>query len=355
MIRRIYVEKKPMFAIKANELMDEMRDYLGIKADNVRVLIRYDVENVSDATFAKAKDTVFSEPPVDNVYEENFPHNNSDFCFTVEYLPGQFDQRADSAEQCVKLLNDSENPIIKSATTYVISGSLTEEQRQAVVKHCVNPVDSRVTDEPKPDTLEDHFDEPADVITFDGFKDMAEPKLKELYDGLGLAMTFADFKHIQHYFHDEEHRDPTMTEIRVLDTYWSDHCRHTTFATELKDVKFDEGYYKPLIEGAFQQYLADHKEQYAGRTDKFVCLMDIGTLAAKRLKKAGILDDQEPSDEINACSIVVPVVIDGNKEEWLINFKNETHNHPTEIEPFGGPPTCLRGCIRDRLSGRTYD
>lgn len=354
MIRRIYVEKKPMFAIKANELMDEMRDYLGIKADNVRVLIRYDVENVSDATFAKAKDTVFSEPPVDNVYEENFPHNNSDFCFTVEYLPGQFDQRADSAEQCVKLLNDSENPIIKSATTYVISGSLTEEQRQAVVKHCVNPVDSRVTDEPKPDTLEDHFDEPADVITFDGFKDMAEPKLKELYDGLGLAMTFADFKHIQHYFHNEEHRDPTMTEIRVLDTYWSDHCRHTTFATELKDVKFDEGYYKPLIEGAFRQYLADHKEQYAGRTDKFVCLMDIGTLAAKRLKKAGILDDQEPSDEINACSIVVPVVIDGNKEEWLINFKNETHNHPTEIEPFGGAATCLGGCIRDPLSGRTY-
>ena len=354
MIRRIYVEKKPMFAIKANELMDEMRDYLGIKADNVRVLIRYDVENVSDATFAQAKQTVFSEPPVDDVYEENFPHSDSDFCFTVEYLPGQFDQRADSAEQCVKLLNDSENPIIKSATTYVISGNLTETQREAVVKHCVNPVDSRVTDEPKPDTLEEHFDEPADVITFDGFKDMAEPKLKELYGGLGLAMTFADFKHIQRYFHDEEHRDPTMTEIRVLDTYWSDHCRHTTFATELKDVKFDEGYYKPLLENAFKQYLADHKEQYVGRTDKFVCLMDIGTLAAKRLKKAGILDDQEPSDEINACSIVVPVVIDGNKEEWLINFKNETHNHPTEIEPFGGAATCLGGCIRDPLSGRTY-
>ncbi len=356
MVRRIFVEKKAPFAVKAKELKNEMSEYLGIEAEEVRVLIRYDVENVSDATFAQAKQTVFSEPPVDNIYDEDFPHKADDFCFTVEYLPGQFDQRADSAEQCVKLLNDSEEPIIKSATTYVISSSssLSRESRESIIKHCVNPVDSRVTDEPKPATLEDHFDEPADVITFDGFKDMAEPKLKELYDGLGLAMTFADFKHIQRYFHDEEHRNPTMTEIRVLDTYWSDHCRHTTFATELKDVHFDDGFYRPLIEGAFQQYLADHKEHYAGRTDKFVCLMDIGTLAAKRLKKAGILDDQEPSDEINACSIVVPVVIDGNKEEWLINFKNETHNHPTEIEPFGGAATCLGGCIRDPLSGRTY-
>ena len=358
MVRRIFVEKKTPYAVKAKELKNEMSEYLGIEAEEVRVLIRYDIENVSDSTYEKAKGTVFSEPPVDDVYEEEFPHKTDDFCFTVEYLPGQFDQRADSAEQCVKLLNDAEEPIIKSATTYVISGvsgkTGTTGWQEAIIKHCVNPVDSRVTDEPKPATLEDHFDEPADVIVFDGFSTMAESKLKELYDGLGLAMTFADFKHIQRYFHDEEHRDPTMTEIRVLDTYWSDHCRHTTFATELKDVKFDEGYYKPLIEGAFKQYLADHKEQYASRTDKFVCLMDIGTLAAKRLKKAGILDDQEPSDEINACSIVVPVVIDGNKEEWLINFKNETHNHPTEIEPFGGAATCLGGCIRDPLSGRTY-
>ncbi len=356
MVKRVYVEKKAPYAIKAKELKDEMSEYLGIYAENVRVLIRYDVENVGDDTFRKALETVFSEPPVDDLYEEDFPHKDSDFCFTVEYLPGQFDQRADSAEQCVKLLNDSEEPIIKSATTYVITTKtgMTDEAKEKIIKHCVNPVDSRVTDAPKPETLEDHFDEPADVIVFDGFKDMAEAKLHELYDSLGLAMTFADFKHIQRYFKDEEHRDPTMTEIRVLDTYWSDHCRHTTFATELKDVKFDDGYYRPLIEGAFQQYLADHKEQYIGRTDKYVCLMDIGTLAAKRLKKAGYLDDQEPSDEINACSIVVPVTIDGNKEEWLINFKNETHNHPTEIEPFGGAATCLGGCIRDPLSGRTY-
>ena len=360
MVRRIYVEKKAPYAVKAKELKEEMRDYLGIDAEEVRVLVRYDVENVSDATFRTALTTVFSEPPVDNVYEEQFPHNEHDFCFTVEYLPGQFDQRADSAEQCVKLLNDSEEPIIKSATTYVVSGvesgkwKAENEWQQAIVAHCVNPVDSRRADGPKPETLEEKFDEPADVAVLEGFKEMAEPQLKELYGSLGLAMTMADFQHIQRYFHDEEHRDPTMTEIRVLDTYWSDHCRHTTFATELKDIVFDDGFYRPLIEGAFQQYLQDHKEHYTGRNDKYVSLMDIGTLAAKRLKKAGILDDQEPSDEINACSIVVPVKIDGVEEEWLINFKNETHNHPTEIEPFGGAATCLGGCIRDPLSGRTY-
>ena len=353
-VRRIYVEKKPEYSIKAKELLSELNNYLNIKADKVRVLIRYDIENLSDETYRKSLNTVFSEPPVDSVYEETFPKEASDYVFSVEYLPGQFDQRADSAEQCVRLLNDSETPIIRSATTYVISGTLSESEKESIEKHCINPVDSRKTDEQKPETLVEHFDEPSDVIVFNGFKDMAEAALKELYDSLGLAMTFADFKHIQRYFHDEERRDPSMTEIRVLDTYWSDHCRHTTFATELKSVTFDDGKYRPLIEGAFQQYLSDHKEQYASRDDKYVCLMDIGTIAAKRLKKAGILDDQEPSDEINACSIVVPVVIDGNKEEWLINFKNETHNHPTEIEPFGGAATCLGGCIRDPLSGRTY-
>ena len=354
MIRRIFVEKKADFAIAAKELKDEMAEYLGITSENVRVLVRYDIENLSDETYEKAKMTVFSEPPVDDVYEEEFPHEAGDFVFSVEYLPGQFDQRADSAEQCVCLLNPAEQPIIRSAKTYVISGALTDEQREAVVKHCVNPVDSRVTSDEKPETLAEHYDEPADVHIFDGFKDMPEAELKALYESLGLAMTFADFLHIQRYFHDEEHRDPSMTEIRVLDTYWSDHCRHTTFATELTDVQFDEGYYRPLIENAFQQYLADHKDQYAGRTDKYVCLMDIGTLAAKRIRKMGLLDDQEVSDEINACSIVVPVKMDGKTEEWLINFKNETHNHPTEIEPFGGAATCLGGCIRDPLSGRTY-
>ena len=359
MIRRIFVEKKKPFAVAAKELKEEMEKYLGIVPEagqdlEVRALMRYDIENLSDETYQKAKSTVFSEPPVDILYEEEFPHSEEDFVFTVEYLPGQFDQRADSAVQCVCLLNPAEQPVIKSATTYVISGNLTSEQREAVIKHCVNPVDSRVTDSPKPETLAEHYDEPADVKIFDGFATMPEDELKELYGSLGLAMTFADFLHIQRYFRDEEKRDPSMTEIRVLDTYWSDHCRHTTFATELTDVKFDEGEYRPLIEAAFQQYLADHKEQYEGRTDKYVCLMDVGTLAAKRLRKAGLLNDQEVSDEINACSIVVPVRMDGKNEEWLVNFKNETHNHPTEIEPFGGAATCLGGCIRDPLSGRTY-
>ncbi len=353
-VRRIYVEKKEDYAVKAAELFDELKNYLGIEATKVRVLIRYDIENVSDATYQNAKITVFSEPPVDNVYEESFPLHDNDFHFSVEYLPGQFDQRADSAEQCVKLLNENEEPVIKSATTYVISGTLTDEQKQAIVKHCINPVDSRLTDEQKPETLVTHFDEPADVAIIDGFKDMAEPDLRKLYDSLGLAMTFNDFRHIQNYFHGEEHRNPTMTEIRVLDTYWSDHCRHTTFATELKNITFDDGYYRPLIENAFNRYLADHREQYADRTDKYVSLMDIGTLAAKRIRKAGKLEDQEVSDEINACSIVVPIEVDGKIEEWLVNFKNETHNHPTEIEPFGGAATCLGGCIRDPLSGRTY-
>jgi phosphoribosylformylglycinamidine synthase len=359
MIRRIFVEKKKSFAVAAKELKEEMEKYLGIVPEagqdlEVRALMRYDIENLSDETYQKAKSTVFSEPPVDILYEEEFPHSEEDFVFTVEYLPGQFDQRADSAVQCVCLLNPAEQPVIKSATTYVISGNLTSEQREAVIKHCVNPVDSRVTDSPKPETLAEHYEEPADVKIFDGFATMPEDELKELYGSLGLAMTFADFLHIQRYFRDEEKRDPSMTEIRVLDTYWSDHCRHTTFATELTDVKFDEGEYRPLIEAAFQQYLADHKEQYEGRTDKYVCLMDVGTLAAKRLRKAGLLNDQEVSDEINACSIVVPVRMDGKNEEWLVNFKNETHNHPTEIEPFGGAATCLGGCIRDPLSGRTY-
>ncbi|MBR0072620.1 MAG: hypothetical protein IJP95_02165, partial [Bacteroidales bacterium] len=291
-VRRIYVEKKEDYAVKAAELHDEMKNYLGIEADKVRVLIRYDIENVSDATYQNAKITVFSEPPVDMVYEESFPKNDDDFVFSVEYLPGQFDQRADSAEQCVKLLNENEEPVIKSATTYVISGTLTDEQKQAIVKHCVNPVDSRLTDEQKPETLVTHFDEPADVAIIDGFKDMAEPDLRKLYDSLGLAMTFNDFRHIQNYFHGEEHRNPTMTEIRVLDTYWSDHCRHTTFATELKNITFDDGFYRPLIENAFNNYLADHREQYTGRSDKYVSLMDIGTLAAKRIRKAGKLEDQ---------------------------------------------------------------
>ena len=353
-VRRVYVEKKPDFAVKAKELKHEIKHYLGITTvEAVRVLIRYDVENISEETYKKALYTVFSEPPVDDIYEEVFDYGNARV-FTVEFLPGQFDQRADSAEQCVKLLNENEEPIIRSAITYVIEGNITDEQFEAIKKHCINPVDSRAIGMEKPETLVQEFDDPADVIIFDGFKDMAEDKLKELYSSLNLAMTFKDFLHIQNYFKNEEKRDPSMTEIRVLDTYWSDHCRHTTFSTELKNVKFDDGFYRTPIENTYKDYLNTFSNIYKDRNDKFVCLMDLALLAMKRLKAEGKLDDQEESDEINACSIVVPVEVDGKTEEWLVNFKNETHNHPTEIEPFGGAATCLGGAIRDPLSGRGY-
>ena len=353
-VRRIYVEKKDAYAVKAKDLKKQFKDYLGIKADNVRVLTRYDMEGVSEDTYNKAKVTIFSEPPIDVVYEESFPMNEKEKCFSQEFLPGQFDQRADSAEQCVKLLNEEETPVIKTATTYVVEGDVTEEQMQTIREYVVNPVDSRITDETKPETLVTNFEEPADVKIFDGFKDMPEAELKALYDSLGLAMTIKDFEHIQNYFKNEEHRDPSMTEIRVLDTYWSDHCRHTTFSTELTNVAFDDGYYKDVIAETYDRYVGATKEMYKGRDDKFVCLMDIALMAMKELKKAGKLDDQEESDEINACSIVVPVKVDGVEEEWLVSFKNETHNHPTEIEPFGGAATCLGGAIRDPLSGRSY-
>ena len=354
-VRRVYVEKKPDFAVQAKDLKHEIHSYLGIsEVTGVRVLIRYDVEHISDEVFEKACKTVFSEPPVDTLYRESFKTDPEDRVFSVEFLPGQFDQRADSAVQCVKFLKEDEEPIIKSATTYVIEGNITDEQFEAIKNHCINPVDSRETGMEKPETLETHFDEPEDVKIFEGFQEMPEEELKKLYDSLNLAMTFKDFLHIQKYYKNEEKRDPSVTEIRVLDTYWSDHCRHTTFSTELKHVTFGEGDYRKPMEATYEEYLQDHKEIFKGRTDKFVCLMDLALMAMRKLKKEGKLEDQEESDEINACSIVVPVEIDGKTEEWLVNFKNETHNHPTEIEPFGGAATCLGGAIRDPLSGRTY-
>ena len=354
-VRRVYVEKKPSFAVKAKELKNEISSYLGIKTVTaVRVLIRYDVENISDDVFEKACHTVFAEPPVDDLYLEKFEAADGAHIFSVEFLPGQFDQRADSAVQCVQFLDENAQPIIRSATTYVIEGDITEEEFEAIKNHCINPVDSRETGLQKPETLVTEFKDPEDVKIFDGFRDMEEAPLKELYSSLNLAMTFKDFLHIQNYFKNEEKRDPSMTEIRVLDTYWSDHCRHTTFSTELTQVKFDEGDYKTPIVDTYNRYLSDREVLYKGRDDKFVCLMDLALMAMKKLKSEGKLQDQEESDEINACSIVVPVDVNGKEEEWLINFKNETHNHPTEIEPFGGAATCLGGAIRDPLSGRTY-
>ena len=357
-VRRVYVEKKSDFAVQAKDLKHEIRSYLGIKdVEDVRVLIRYDVENISDEVFEKACNGIFAEPPVDTLYRNEFDLAEGARVFSVEFLPGQFDQRADSAVQCIQFLKEDEQPIIKTATTYVVTGKdgvISEEEFAAIKAHCINPVDSREAVEEIPETLVTNFDEPEDVIVFDGFKDMDEAELKELYRSLNLAMTFKDFLHIQKYFKGEEDRDPTMTEIRVLDTYWSDHCRHTTFSTELTEVFFGDGDYREPMEETYRRYLADHSEIFKGREDKFVCLMDLALMAMRKLKREGKLEDQEESDEINACSIVVPIKVDGVEEEWLVNFKNETHNHPTEIEPFGGAATCLGGAIRDPLSGRTY-
>ncbi len=350
-VRRIYVEKKKEYAIKAKELQQEIKEYLNIPVSNIRILIQYDIENIGESVYQNARHTVFSEPPVDVLYEEKFPVSDKEQVFRVEYLPGQFDQRADSAEQCIKLLNEVEEPIIHTATIYVIEGTLADEDLERIKAYCINPVDSREAKEEKPKSLFIKFEEPKDVEILRGFLDMEEGALKQRYDSLNLAMTFQDFKHIQKYFQ-EEQRDPSITEIRVLDTYWSDHCRHTTFSTELKKVEFDEGYYKETMEHAYQLYLQDKKD--LNREHKFTCFMDIALMAMRKIKAEGGLADQEESEEINACSIVVPVEIDGKTEEWLVSFKNETHNHPTEIEPFGGAATCLGGAIRDPLSGRSY-
>lgn len=354
-VRRIYVEKKSPYAVRAQELQEEIKDYLAIDTlEQVRVLIRYDLENISEETLQKALGTVFSEPPVDCLYSEEFPKNEKDYVFSVEYLPGQFDQRADSAVQCVKLLSSEEEPVIGCATTYVLSGSLTEEEYQKIKAYCINPVDSREAGEGKPGTLEASFAEPEDVAVLTGFIAMRSEELKELYASLNLAMTVKDFLHVQKYFAGEEKRDPSLTEIRVLDTYWSDHCRHTTFLTELTDIKIEEGFFQKPIEDSYRRYREDYQALYQGRDDKYMSLMDVALMAMKKLKSQGKLQEMEESEEINACSIIVPVEIEGKTEEWLVFFKNETHNHPTEIEPFGGAATCLGGAIRDPLSGRGY-
>ena len=365
MVRRVFVEKKEEFAVKAGELKEEIVSYLGIKGiRNLRYLIRYDIENVSDEVYKKACTCVFSEPPVDRLYEENFASDKDAVIFSVEYLPGQFDQRADSARQYIRFLDEDADPEIKTAVVYCIEGKISPAERKKIEEYVINPVDSRLAAPEKPKTLITKYDEPADIAFFEGFTKMTEKELKELYGSLSLAMTYRDFIHIRDYFKKEEKRDPSVTEIRVLDTYWSDHCRHTTFSTELKNIAFEDGHYSAPIKKAYDRYMKTRKEVYKDRIsekggDKFVCLMDIATMAMRQLKKSGKLSDLEDSHEINACSIVVPVEVKGDdgkkkKEDWLVMFKNETHNHPTEIEPFGGAATCLGGAIRDPLSGRSY-
>jgi len=362
MVRRIYVEKKKPFAGRAKELKEEIAGYLGIRSvDEVRIFIRYDVENVSDEVFEQATMTVFSEPPVDILYREEIEIPSNASVFSIEALPGQFDQRADSAEQCVRFIREDEQPVIRTAVTYMLIGDISESELTKIEEYVMNPVDSRISAAEKPQTLVTDYEEPEDVKLFEGFVQMPEKELQDLYESLGLAMTFHDFKWIQTYFKDDEQRDPTMTEIRVLDTYWSDHCRHTTFATELKDITFADGFYRKPIEDAYNSYLIARNQVYQDpekRQSKFICLMDLALMGMKKLKADGKLTDMEKSEENNACTVVVPVEVDYGEgksaENWLVFFKNETHNHPTEIEPFGGAATCLGGAIRDPLSGRGY-
>ena len=354
-VRRIYVEKRQDYAVKAKELKDELKTYLGISGiDSIRILIRYDIDNISDEIYKKALVNVFSEPPVDNYYEEKIELAKEDRVFTVEYMPGQFDQRADSAVQCIKLLESDVEVLVKNATTYIVSGNISDDEFEQIKAYCVNPVDSRIAGEEKPDNLFAEFETPADVEYLKDFYTMSLDDFKSLYKGLSLAMSYADFLYIREYFEKEEKRDPSITEIRVLDTYWSDHCRHTTFLTELKKIEFEEGFYTDAIKESYKEYLKDREEVFEKPEERAVSLMDLALMAMRKLKKEGLLKELEESEEINACSIVVPAYVDGVKEEWLINFKNETHNHPTEIEPFGGAATCLGGAIRDPLSGRTY-
>ena len=354
-VRRIYVEKRQDYAVKAKELKDELKTYLGISGiDSIRILIRYDMENISDEIYKKALVNVFSEPPVDNYYEEKIELAKEDRVFTVEYMPGQFDQRADSAVQCIKLLESDVEVLVKNATTYIVSGHISDDEFEQIKAYCVNPVDSRIAGEEKPDNLFAEFETPADVEYLKDFYTMSLDDFKNLYKSLSLAMSYADFLYIREYFEKEEKRDPSITEIRVLDTYWSDHCRHTTFLTELKQIEFEDGFYADAIKESYKEYLKDREEVFEKPEERAVSLMDLALMAMRKLKKEGLLKELEESEEINACSIVVPAYVDGVKEEWLINFKNETHNHPTEIEPFGGAATCLGGAIRDPLSGRTY-
>ncbi|MCR4907742.1 MAG: phosphoribosylformylglycinamidine synthase [Lachnospiraceae bacterium] len=357
MVRMVFVEKKAPYAVEARALAEEFSSYLGIGHDlRVRILIRYDMENVEDEIYEKAKYSVFSEPPVDILHEEEFPRKKGDFSFQVEYLPGQFDQRADSAVQCLEFLGAAGKIAIKTAVVYCLSGELTPGELKKIQDYVINPVDSGLAAEEKPGTLLTEYEEPADIEVLKDFTARDEISLKELYGSLGLAMTFKDFLHIQNYFKNIEMREPTMTEIKVLDTYWSDHCRHTTFLTGLKKVSFEKGFYSGPIRKSYTRYLKTRKS--LKNYEKPVTLMDVALMGMKALKEKGKLKDEEESDEINACSVVVPVEIeeDGKKreEEWLVMFKNETHNHPTEIEPFGGAATCLGGAIRDPLSGRAY-
>ena len=345
---RIYAEKKPEFAVEAQSVLNDVRTALRLNINGLRILNRYDADKLSQEDFNASINTVFSEPAVDVVYEELPESTADDRIIAVEYLPGQIDQRADSCEQCIQILRQGERCRVRNARVYIISGNITDEEFDTLKSYIINPVESREASLEKPETLDNNYEIPETVKTLDGFTNLDAQGLNDFIKQYGLAMDFDDIKFCQKYFRDTEKRDPTITEIKMIDTYWSDHCRHTTFLTNVNDVKIET----PYIRDTYIKYLDVRDE--LGRSKKPVTLMDLATIAAKKLKADGLLDDLDESEEINACSVKIKVDIDGQQEDWILMFKNETHNHPTEIEPFGGAATCLGGAIRDPLSGRSY-
>ncbi|MBR3970618.1 MAG: phosphoribosylformylglycinamidine synthase, partial [Ruminococcus sp.] len=345
---RIYSEKKPEFAVEAQSVLNDIKTALRLDIKNIRVLNRYDADRLSEEDFNAAISTVFSEPAVDVVYSELPKLAEGERVFAVEYLPGQFDQRADSCEQCIQILRQGERCRVRNARVYIIDGNITDDEFAKLKSYIINPVESREASLDKVETLDTNYEIPTTVETLEGFINLNEKGLRAFISEFGLAMDYDDIKFCQDYFRNTERRDPTITEIRMIDTYWSDHCRHTTFLTNVDDVSV----VTPYIKDTYEMYLNVREE--LGRSEKPVTLMDIGTLAAKKLKADGLLPDLDESEEINACSVKIKVDIDGELEDWILMFKNETHNHPTEIEPFGGAATCLGGAIRDPLSGRSY-
>ena len=351
MVKRIYVQKKDGFNIEAKGLLEDIKENLLIKGlEDIIILNRYDVDGITDEVFESAKSTIFSEPQVDDCFVEEYPFNENDKVFGVEFLPGQFDQRANSLSECLQILTEGVKPVSKSAKIYILRGSLKQEDVDKIKKYIINPVDSRECELGKVDNLDEKQEEPKDVEIVDGFINMAEEDSKKFYTKYGFAMDMEDLKFCQKYFRDEEKRDPTITEMKMIDTYWSDHCRHTTFLSKLEKVEINWD----LANRIYEEYKKSREYVYDGKKAKDICLMDVATIAVKELKKKGMLKDLDESEEINACSIKANILVDGKEEEYLIMFKNETHNHPTEIEPFGGAATCLGGAIRDPLSGRVY-
>lgn len=354
-VKRIFVEKRKGFDVEAVNLLADLKQNLGIKnAEAVRIINRYDISGLDGESFEKAKNTILSETNADTVYDEKITIGDEFKVFAMEYLPGQYDQRADSAAQCVQLLTQGERPQVVTAKVIAVSGNISDTDFKKIKDYLINPVESRLASFEKPESLDMKANVPDNVAVIKGFTVWNDEEMEKYYSSMGFAMTLSDLKFCRDYFRDEEHRDPTVTELRVIDTYWSDHCRHTTFLTRLEKIEIEKGALSEAIENALKEYYSARDEIYGKDTKRDVSLMDMAIIGMKLLRKRGLIPDLDVSDEINACSIEVPVTIDGKTEKWLVQFKNETHNHPTEIEPFGGAATCLGGAIRDPLSGRAY-